>query len=114
MIITFLPGMKEKILNQDKTKTARCWLRKPPKIGDVVDAQTGRPKSTRFAKLLITNVTEWSGDIEDPLLTEDLAKAEGFTNITEFTRIYYALNATRLDDPLRKHYFIDFELYEKI
>ena len=113
-IILFTPPSDAKILAGEKTMTARFWLANPPKEGDIVAAQTGRAKTTRFALLKIVKVWEWSGT--DRVATEKekkmIAEKEGFWDFTQFYQAYYSLNAHNWNDPKRKHWFIEFEVKE--
>ena len=128
--ILFTPPSDQKILSGEKTLTARCWLRKPPKVGARVTASTGRKKETRFAVLRIVGVYEWDGGIHDTnaesvtgLSKQEIAEREGFGGTPRpFTRLddwdafieaYYSLNAEQFKDDDRKHYFIAFDVIDK-
>ena len=115
MILLFTHPNDLKIISGRKTITARYWIKAPPRVGDIVDAQTGYAKSTRFAKLKVTKVEQWTGSAGDPLLTADLAHKEGYNSLTEFIDAYHAFNASKRDiDSRRKHYFIHFQLHAVI
>lgn len=123
MIILFTPPNDELILEGRKTMTARHWLKKPPRVGDIVDAQTGRKKETRFAKLKILNVVRWNG-MDPPEgaassrevweKASEIAKKEGFEKWKHFLRCYQRLNAHDWNNSKRLHYFIEFEVKEII
>ena len=119
MIILFTPPNAVKILLGLKTMTARFWKQNPPRIGDIVDAQTGRRKDTRFAKLKITGLTAWDLRHDTPetlekatgYTSQQIAEKEGFEDWEAFEKGYTELNAhLSPDDPDRCHYFIEFEL----
>lgn len=118
--ILFTPPSDKKILSERKTLTARCWKRKPPKVGEHVTASTGRKKETRFAKLKITGVYEWDGssarsaEAATGLQFDEIAYREGFVHWIEFVTAYDSLNAHNYHRPDRKHYFIKFELVDKL
>lgn len=110
MNILFTPPSDQKILSGQKTMTARCWKRKPPRIGQVIDAQTGYANSTRFAQLKVIDVWEWDGDINSECLTDEIARKEGFVDVDDFIFAYYSLNSRTIADNDRRHWFIEFEL----
>ena len=114
MIILFTPPSDQKILDGRKTMTARCWKRKPPRIGDIVEAQTGYKKSTRFAQIRVCNVWEWNGNITSEMLTDEIARKEGFDSVDDFIFAYYSLNAHTIGDADRKHWFVEFEVMEEV
>ena len=120
MIILFTPPSDKKILDGKKTMTARHWLQKPPQVGDIIDAQTGYAKNTRFARLKIIDVWEWDANAAfDPtddsiVITEDIGRKEGFDSADEFQCAYFDLNKHNWDEEKRIHYFIEFELHEAI
>ena len=119
--IQFTSPADEKILAGRKTMTARCWRRKPPKVGSLVTASTGRKASTRFAVLKITGIYEWDGKI-DPcnaekstgLRFDEIAYREGFRTWNDFIYAYYSLNVQAFLDDKRTNYFISFELVEAL
>lgn len=119
-IILFTPPSARKILIGQKTMTARLWRAKPPKVGDLVAAQTGYAKTTRFAVLSILKVWRWDADAvlaelgEHPHLTDEIAKKEGFETKDEFCDAYFHLNKHNWDDPTRIHWFIEFEVIEEV
>ena len=103
--------------------TARFWRQKPPAAGTIVTASTGRKKETRFAKLRIKQITVWDPEFDNAKTIEmamgytldQIAEKEGFSDWTEFTDVYVSLNQhLDPDDAQRKHYFIEFELLEKL
>lgn len=116
--ILFTGDTPEKILNKTKTMTARHWLISPPQVGEIVTASTGRKKETRFAKLKITKVWEWDPlTITSNLSNEELniiGELEGFDSWFEFYHAYKSLNAWDWDNPRRKHWFIEFEVVERL
>ena len=121
--ILFSGDSPEKILNGTKTMTARFWAITPPKQGEIVTASTGRKKETRFAKLRILKVTKWKPDewhtrmyiVKTGYSPQQIAKKEGFNNFPEFFNAYSILNQHHDPcDPNRTHWFIEFELIEKL
>ena len=115
MNILFTPPSDQKILDGTKTMTARCWKRKPPCVGQIIDAQTGYANSTRFAKLKVLNVWEWDGKITGEsamqatgLSKSEIASREGFDSWEDFISVYYGLNSQKFLDEDRTDYFIDF------
>ena len=125
-IILFTGGLDKKILSGEKTMTARCWRRKPPEKGDIVRAQTGRKKETSFATLKITRVIMWDG-CPNPIfysfvdgyvattnLLYEIGKKEGFESWEEFYEVYRDFNDWCWHDQGRDHYFIGFELVDKL
>lgn len=117
--ILFTPPADQKILSGEKTMTARCWKRKPPRPGEIVSASTGYKKETRFATLRITGVWGWDGEITGKSAREimwtsleEIAKREGFETWDDFIFAYYSLNAENFKDDDRQDYFIAFELEE--
>ena len=130
--IMFTPPSDAKILDGTKTMTARCWKRKPPRIGALMTASTGYKKETRFALIRVNGVWEWDGEMSGKsamkimwLSKEEIAKREGFGNtprpegsrLTDwdaFIEAYYGLNATKFLDDDRQHYFIGFELVQPL
>ena len=132
-IILFTPPSDRKILDGEKTMTARYWKRKPPKVGDLIAAQTEYSKSTRFAILKIKNVFKWHISVNfsifflDDILggwkvpskrkLKNIAIQEGFDLWINFLHEYHRLNANKFDkfsSPKRTHYFIEFELVEDL
>ena len=121
-----------KILSGEKTMTARNWKRKPPLPGDECTASTGYAKETRFAIIRITNVWEWDGDNNGinaeevtGLSKQEIGRSEGFTgrphdpddwltDWDDFITAYYGHNAENFKDSERRHYFIQFELVERL
>ena len=89
MIILFTPPSDQKVLDEEKTMTARLWRKKPPKIGEVVRAQTGRKKETSFAHLKVIDVWEWTGYLMTTQSSKynilEIGKKEGFDTPTDFT-----------------------------
>ena len=135
--IMFTPPADQKILDGEKSMTARFWKRKPPKVGQLMTASTGYKKETRFAILRITGVHEWDGNMEekdwngDPLAPDaesatglskqEIAEREGFgdtprdkdsrlTDWEAFIEAYYGINAQKFLDDGRLHYFIQFKV----
>ena len=101
--------------------TARHWRQKPPKVGDIVTASTGRKKETRFAVLKVTGVYVWDGRMSGESAAEstglslaEIAKREGFETWYDFCHSYYSLNAGKFLDSKRTHYFISFELVKPL
>ena len=85
--IMFTEPNPAKILSGEKTMTARCWKRKPPRIGAIMSASTGYKKETRFALIRVRDVWEWDGDMDGKnaeavtgLTRAEIAKREGFGN----------------------------------
>ena len=130
-IIMFTPPSDQKIINKEKVMTARYWLKKPPKIGAVVHAQTGRKKETAFAKLKITDVFRWHIGVnfniffwneeldfwESPTnkVRDRIGIKEGFDSWQSFLNAYHSLNAHHFGSlSKRQHYFIEFELLEVV
>jgi len=101
-----------------KTMTARFWKQKPPEIGSVLRAQTGRKKETTFAYLKTLNIWNWDGKINGNalevtgLFRNEIARREGFKNWGQFYAEYKDLNNRCWDDSDRKHYFILFEVID--
>lgn len=131
-IVLFTPPADEYILLRDKDYTARHWRRKPPQIGSIVAAQTGRKKSTKFAELQIRDVFRWNGKQVETILyryigdrfsshpfilspehKQEIATREGFTDWDEFYYAYYDLNKHHWDEPGREHYFLEFEMLKE-
>ena len=110
MNILFTPPFDQKILSGQKTMTARCWKQKPPRVGQIIDAQTGYANSTRFAKLKVVDVWEWDGSMTSECLTDEIAKKEGFEDANDFIFAYYSLNSHTIADNDRRHWFIEFEV----
>ena len=126
--IMFTEPNPAKILSGEKTMTARCWKRKPPKIGALMTASTGYKKETRFAVIRVANVWEWELDLSGRgaekatgLSRQAIAEAEGYGNTPrpkdswltdwdEFIGAYYGINAQKFLDNDRQHYFIKFNL----
>ena len=128
--IKFTPPSDQKILDGEKTMTARCWKRKPPKVGDLMTASTGYAKSTRFAVISVRNVWEWNAlmgidsnaEYVTDMSKQEIAEREGFkdawshdpdtwlTDWDAFIEAYYSINATKFLDDDRQHYFIGFDL----
>ena len=126
--IMFTEPNPAKILSGEKTMTARCWKKKPPRIGALMTASTGYKKETRFALIRVAGVYEWDGDMDGRnaeavtgLTRAEIAKREGFGNtprpegssLTDwdaFIEAYYGINATKFLDDDRKDYFIGFDL----
>ena len=121
-IILFTKPSDEKILDGTKTMTARLWKQKPPLVGEVVCAQTGRKTETSFAYLKVLDVREWNGHQissgwyqekgSHPELAWKVAKKEGFDSALDFLQTYRKLNQHNLADETRNHYFIEFRLAE--
>ena len=121
--ILFTPPADEKILDDTKTMTARFWKCRPPSMGEICTASTGRKKETRFAEIKIVGACIWypmkdtSVDLEGKIgyTPEQIAIKEGFRSWKEFIDAYVSLNQHHdPDDPDRKHYFIDFELVKNL
>ena len=119
--IMFTEPNPSKILSGEKTMTARCWKRKPPKVGALMTASTGYKKETRFAIIRILNIWEWKGEL-NPADAEhitgypakEIAEKEGFTTWADFINAYYSINATKFLDDGRQDYFIGFELIQPL
>ena len=118
-VIQFTSPSNEQILAELKTITARFWRKAPPRLSEILRAQTGRKKLTTFAYLRVVGLALWrpktdtSRDIEQRLgySLGEIAEKEGFRSWEEFVNTYVALNQHHdPDDPLRRHYFIEFEL----
>ena len=121
--ILFAPPTDTKILNGQKTMTARYWAMKPPSLSEIVTASTGRKKETRFAELQIVAGCIWypmkdtAIDLEGRIgyTPDQIAAKEGFTTWRDFVDAYTSLNAHHdPDDPNRKHYFLEFELVKNL
>ena len=116
-ILLFTPPSDQKILDELKTMTARCWRQKPPAVDEVIRAQTGRKKETSFALLKVLNVREWNGrtiasaGFDYP--SKEVAIKEGFESIDDFLFAYWNLNDWCWDDEKRKHWFIEFEMIDE-
>ena len=117
--ILFTPPANEKVLDRTKTMTARFWRREPPALSSIVTASTGWRKETRFAEIQIVGGCIWkpetdaSRDIEERIgySLGEIAEKEGFRTWEEFIDAYVALNQHHpVDDPKRRHYFLEFEL----
>ena len=128
--IMFAEPNPAKILSGEKTMTARCWKRKPPKVGAFLTASTGYKKDTRFAIIRVLNVWEWNAlmgvDSDAETVTgmskQEIAEREGFkdswthdpgtwlTDWDAFIEAYYSINATKFLDDDRQDYFIEFEV----
>ena len=122
-IIMFTPPNDKKILNGEKTMTARFWAKAPPRLSEVVRAQTGYKKETTFAYLKVVGLAIWKPfedtdqDLKDRIgySKDEIAIMEGYGNWDQFLRAYLKLNAHHdPDDPKRKHYFIDFEVVSEM
>lgn len=121
--IIFTPPADQKIKSGEKSFTARFWSHNysMPKVGETVTASTGRRKETRFAKLRIVQVIEWSPVYDNfvsivgktGLPPDEIGKREGFRDWDEFFEAYAVING-HLDpeDPDRSHYFIEFDIVE--
>ena len=122
MNILFTPPADDRILDGIKTMTARCWRQNPPRLSEVICAQTGRRKDTAFAYLKVVGLALWRPDTDTSRDLEErtgyslgeIAEREGFRTWEEFVDTYKALNAHNWDDPKRKHFFIDFEVVENL
>ena len=128
--IMFTEPNPAKILSGEKTMTARCWKRKPPRAGQLMTASTGYAANTRFALILIRKVWEWEVDLsgkgaekDTGLSKQEIAEREGFGNtprpkdssLTDwdaFIEAYYSINATKFLDDDRRDYFIAFTLLQ--
>ena len=128
--IMFTEPNPAKILSGEKTMTARCWKRKPPRIGAIMSASTGYKKETRFALIRVRDVWEWDGDMDGEnaeavtgLTRAEIAKREGYgdtprpkdswlTDWDAFIEAYYSINATKFLDDDRNNYFIAFHLLQ--
>ena len=128
--IMFAEPNPAKILSGEKSLTARCWKRKPPKVGDLLTASTGDKKETRFAIIRVLNVWEWNAlmgvDSDAETVTgmtkQEIAEREGFkdawshdpdtwlTDWDAFIEAYYSINAKKFLDDDRLNYFIAFEV----
>ena len=117
--ILFTPPANEKILSGVKTLTARYWRREPPAFSSIVTASTGRKKETRFAEIQIVGGCIWKPETDTSLDIEErtgyslgeIATKEGFRTWEEFIDAYVALNQHHpVDDPKRRHYFLEFKL----
>ena len=130
--IMFTEPNPAKILSGEKTLTARCWKKKPPRIAQLMTASTGRKtRETRFAIIRVTDVWEWDGAIDGKnaeavtgLTRTEIAKREGFgntprpegSNLTDwdaFIEAYCGINATKFLDDDRQDYFIAFEVIHR-
>lgn len=123
---------KEKILDGRKTMTARCWSNnyKHFEVGEIVAAQTGRKKDTRFAHLEITKIFRWhlGSDTniffwndekekwESPSIQKltTIAKKEGYGTWAEFMGAYITLNGSRLQALGRTNWFIEFKVIHEV
>lgn len=116
MNMLFKPPNDEKVLALRKTMTARLWRKKPPKAGETFYAQTGYANDTRFAKLRVLDVWEWSGTdfVATDREKQEIGYKEGYENFDEFYDAYKSLNAHNWNDPKRTHYFIEFEVVENL
>ena len=129
--IMFSGDNPQKILDGTKNLTARCWKRKPPKVGALMTASTGRNKETRFAIIRVTGICDWTPDLSEisaskatGLTLQEIAEREGFkdswshdpdtwlTDWDAFKMAYYGMNATKFLDDDRQDYFIEFELLQ--
>ena len=117
MNILFTPENAEWIKLGRKVTTARHWKQKPPEVGDIVTASTGRKKETRFAELRILDVRKWNGraitSAGHDYVPFKIATKEGFreeSRIIDFLDAYRALNRHHWYEKGRAHYFIDFEV----
>ena len=118
-VILFTQPSDEKILDDIKTMTARYWRANPPKVGEVVRAQTGRKKETTFAYLKILKVTQWNGYLissgDTGYVPVDVARKEGFDgSVIDFLSAYRDLNRHNWTDETRKHWFVEFEMIDEI
>ena len=107
MNIYFRPPLDQLILDGKQTITIRCWKQKPPKVGQVLSAQTGYARNTRFADLLVTKVFEWTDDIK---ITDDLAKKVGYDSVRDFELAYQNLYGDKSGEKGRTKWFIKFEV----
>ena len=124
MNILFTSPSDQKILAGTKTMTARCWRKNPPEVGAIIYAQTGRSNTTRFAKLRVLDVREWNGyqissgwysdEKAHYELAQKIAKKEGFDSAMDFLYTYRELNLHNWTDAKRKHWFIEFEVVERL
>ena len=117
--IMFTPPANEKVLDGTKTMTARFWRREPPALSSIVTASTGRKKETRFAEIQIVGGCIWYPQTDTGVelferigySPSEIAIKEGFQNWKEFIDAYVSLNPLfTVDDPKRRHYFLEFEL----
>ena len=128
--IMFTEPNPAKILSGEKTLTARCWKRKPPKVGALLTASTGYKKETRFAIIRVLNVWEWNAlmgvdsnaEAVTGMTKQEIAEREGFkdawshdpdtwlTDWDAFIEAYYSINAQKFLDDDRLNYFIAFEV----
>lgn len=107
-MILFTAELKQKILSGEKTQTRRMWKHQRVKPGKTYWAQTNLFPNSRFARLKIVSVYTWDG-IGHEISLED-ARKEGFQTIDDFARAWYSLNETRLADPDRTPYVVNFEV----
>ena len=124
-IIQFTSPSDEKILNGTKTMTARFWRKTPPRLSEIVRAQTGRKKETTFAYLKVVGLAIWKPfedtdqDLQDRIgySKDEIAVMEGYENWDQFLSAYMKLNSHLDSDdpnPKRKHYFIDFQRVDQL
>ena len=119
--ILFSGNTPGKVKDGTKTMTARFWKQRPPVIGEIVTASTGRKTETRFAKLKILRVSRWKpGHTQEWSLfnktgytPQEIAEKEGFGDFDEFFEVYTLINGHHDPyDPRRTHYFIEFKVLE--
>ena len=117
-ILIFTPPSDQKIIDGIKTMTARCWRKNPPRLSEILRAQTGRRKETTFATLKIVGAAVWRPESDTSLDLEErmglslgqIASREGFQTWGGFLSTYKSLNAHHWHDSKRTHYFLDFEV----
>ena len=111
-ILLFHKEHVKKILSGTKTMTARCWKQKPFQVGDMVRAQTNYNKSSAFAILRITEVSEWDGNVDNIPIDKlrEITRKEGFKIPMQFSSAWYSTNDDRLFENKYKSYFFEFEV----
>lgn len=107
-MILFTPESAALILAGLKIQTRRLWLNKRCKVGSIHNAQLNLHPSSCFAELEIHEVEEWDGEY---ISGSDVIK-EGFQYASLFWDTYTRLNAKRMEDPDRKHYYVNFKVHQ--
>lgn len=119
--ILFSGDTPQKVKDGTKDMTARFWKQRPPVVGEIVTASTGRKSETRFAKLKILKVSRWKPGHTDAqslfvrtgYTPQEISEKEGFQDFDEFFEAYSSINGHHDPfDPRRTHYFIEFKVIE--